>query len=199
MLSRLLAFSLLVSVPVFADDDCEPAVVPPEIIRNLTSVSDRMNIECPNQIHVGNFCAAVENQTDELDPSHPTISFRYQTLIYNASCVQPNDSEATIKAKIQNFWNRYHGTLTCIRQNFNPRDGNILKLAIARQSEPFIEDTLRSWQVSLNHVDSVDNMTVLDYIDLRKREAGSNQSLIRIYQRYYDQFRAAGAKHKRDL
>ena len=199
MLSRIFAFSLLMSVPAIAADDCTQTTIDQSVIKNLTRVSNKLRVDCPNQIHVGNFCAAVESQAIELEPKHDSVMYQYQTLVYNASCVEAGDSESVIKAKVQNFWNKYHDTLLCKPVNFVPQNGSILKLAVSRQAEPFIDDSIRNWAVSLNHVDKVDQGTVLDYIDMKKRDAGSNANLVKIYQRYYDRFRAAGAKHKREL
>jgi hypothetical protein len=125
--------------------------------------------------------------------------YRYQNLVFAASCVLTSDSETIVKAKVQNFWNRYHNVLNCNHFNFNPKNGSVLKLAVARQAEPFIEDALSSWKVGLNHVDQADQLTVLDYIENRKKDAGASSSFSKTLQRYYERFRAAGAKHKREL
>lgn len=199
MLSRIIAFTLLISMSAFAADECDPLTVDQNVIRDLSNVASRMKTECPNSIHVGNFCAAVESQAIELEPKHDSVMYQYQTLIYDASCVESGDSEVSIKAKVQNFWNRYHDALLCKPVNFVPQNGNILKLAVSRQSDPFIDDSIRNWGVGLNHVDVADKSTVLDYIERKKKEAGSNSNLVRTYQRYYDRFRTAGAKHKREL
>ncbi|MES2526951.1 MAG: hypothetical protein V4598_07675 [Bdellovibrionota bacterium] len=167
------------------------------MISSLVSVSTRLNTSCPNQLNVASFCTAVDSKEIEPNPSHDSILYQYQTMIFNASCVVPGDSNASIRSKVQNFWNRYHDRLTCNMVNFNPRNGSILKLAVARQSDEFIDDSITAWQVGLNHIDSVDNGTVLDYIEQRKTNAGP--TFARALQRYYDRFRAAGAKHRREL
>lgn len=198
MLSRIFAFTLLVSIPAFADD-CDPQVVDPGVIRDLGRVASRMKTTCPNQLDVPGFCAAVESKIMENQPAHPSVTYRYQSMIYSASCIEASDSDETIKAKVQNFWNTYHSRLTCNTINFNPRNGNILKLAVARQSASFINDAVSTWNVGLNHVDAVDNGTVLDYIEQRKNQAGTASAFGKTLQRYYDKFRAAGAKHSREL
>ncbi len=197
MLSRIFVFALLLSTNAFAADECEPAVIEPGVISSLVSVSTRLNTSCPNELNVGSFCTAVDSKALETDPSHDSILYQYQSMIFAASCVLTNDSDEIIRSKVQNFWNRYHDRLTCNMINFNPRNGSILKLAVARQSDSFIDDSIASWQIGLNHVDTVDNGTVLDYIEQRKTNAGP--TFARKLQRYYDRFRAAGAKHRREL
>lgn len=197
MLSRIIAFTLLISTSAFAADDCAPSVISPSIISNLVGVSERLNTTCPNELNIASFCGAVEAQVLENNPTRDDVLYRYQTMIYAASCVEASDSEEAVRLKVQNFWNRYHDRLSCNTLNFNPRNGNILKLAVARQADSFIDDTISSWRVGLNHVDTVDNGTVLDYIEQRKAQAGP--TFARTLQRYYDRFKAAGAKHRREL
>ena len=197
MLTRIFVFSLLVSTTAFAADECEPAVIEPGVISSLVNVSTRLNTTCPNELNIVTFCNAVDAKVLETEPTHDNILYRYQTMIYSASCVLPNDNDEVIRSKVQNFWNRYHDRLTCNMVNFNPRNGSILKLAVARQADSFIDDSITSWQVGLNHIDTVDNGTVLDYIEQRKTNAGP--TFARTLQRYYDRFRAAGAKHRREL
>ena len=199
MLSRIFAITLLMSVSAFAADECAPTVVDPQVISDLANVSSRLNQECPNQLNVPDFCAAVSNPLTELHPSHPSIRYQYQSMVFQAACITPSDTEITIKSKVQNFWNRYHDALACSQTDFNPNNGNILKLAVSRQSNRFIDDAISKWNVGLNHVDSVDNQTVLDYIEMRKRQAGASSTFARTLQRYYDRFRLAGAKHQREL
>jgi hypothetical protein len=89
--------------------------------------------------------------------------------------------------------------LDCRQFNFTPNGGNILKLAIARQSTPFIDDILIFWKVDLNQVDAVDGETVLDYIGRLREQAGANEKLVQMYSRYYDRFRKAGARKASEL
>ncbi len=197
MLSRIIAFTLLISIPAYADN-CDPQVIDPSVISDLSKVASRMNMECPNDVNVKDLCAAVQSGVEEPDVNSLAL-FKYQTLIYKSSCVQDTDSEQTIKAKIQNFWNKYHDQLVCDHHNFNVKPGSLLKLAISNNSSNFIDDALDSWKVSLNHVDAADQRTVLDYIEAEKNRAGENTPLGIALKRYYDRFKSAGAKHKKDL
>jgi protein tyrosine phosphatase len=199
MLSRILLVTLMMSMNAFAADDCSPTVIDPNVLKDLSGVASKMKTECPHQLNVSDFCAAVASQAPEISPINDSVIYRYQNQIFAAACVVSGDSDETIKAKVQNYWNNFHDRLACNQFNFTPQNGNILKLAIARKSDPFIDDVVTTWKVNLNHVDGVDQKTVLDYIEAKKIEAGSNASLVRIFQKYYDKFRNAGAKHSREL
>eukprot|EP01034_Spumella_vulgaris_P002641 gene2641-3425_t len=54
-------------------------------------------------------------------------------------------------------------SLVCNMTNFNPRNGSILNLAVARQADDFIGDAVVNWKVDLNQIDAIDGKTVLDY------------------------------------
>lgn len=197
MLSRIVAFSLLISIPVFAADDCDPQVIDKNVVDDLAQVSKRMNMECPNQVNVAELCMFVAENNRETDASIGT-TFAYQSRIFKAACVDPHaDSSDVIQAKMQNFWNRYHDKLICNVSNSIVRDGNILKLAVDRSSTDFINDSVRRWKVNLNHIDA-DNKTVLDFIDEeRTRSAGTPR--VAVLNRYFTIFRSNGAKFRREI
>lgn len=197
MLSKIIAFSLMITLPAFAADDCDPQVIDQNVINDLTRVSERMNLECPNQVNVADLCLFVAENNRETDTNAGT-TFAYQTRIYRAACVNPQqDSAQVIQAKIQNFWNRYHDQLSCNVPNSIVRDGNILKLAVDRSSTDFINDSVRRWKVNLNHVDA-DNKTVLDFIEAeRTKSVGTPRHAI--LNRYFTIFRSNGAKFKREI
>lgn len=197
MLSRIIAFTLLVSLPAMAADDCTPTPVDAGVLRDLTSVSSRLNVECPHQLDVGSLCNAVSDQLQEQNSSAGT-RYRYQTMIYQASCIESGDSVDVIKAKIQNFWNKYHDQLACNSLSFSIKNGNILKLAIEMNSRNFINDSVRRWGVNLNHIDSTDHQTVLDYIEAQLR-ATRGTPREQALQSYFDIFRKNGAKLSREL
>ncbi|WP_374347279.1 hypothetical protein [Phenylobacterium sp.] len=142
---------------------------------------------------VENLCSSVDSQTLELEPFHESIVYQYQTMLYQQSGVIQSDDENTVKHKVRDFINSNMPRLLCARINFYPTNSNLLKLAVARQSQPFLDDALRVWKVDLNQIDNVDGATVLDYIIRKKAEAGSNRVLNQVYDNYYARFRAAGA------
>ena len=145
----------------------------------------------------GSFCTAVEAKVLENHPAHDTILYRHQNLVYDAAGVAPHEKPETAYEKVRAFLDANASSLTCNLINFNPRNGNIYKLAVARQSDGFIDDALDNWHVDLNQIDATDGKTVLDYIADRRATAGPTYT--RILDRYYNRFRAAGAKHAAEL
>jgi hypothetical protein len=154
-------------------------------------------MECPNQINAMQLCNAVSDQLYESDESTGN-KYSYQTKIYKGSCVEPGDSQEIIQAKVQIFWNKYHESLNCTQLGFSIKDGHILKLAVERNSKDFINDVIRKWKLSLNHVDPADQKTVLDYIETELVKA-KGTPIEPTLQRYFDLFRSHGAKFKREL
>jgi hypothetical protein len=196
MLSRLIAVGLMITIPAFGDD-CNPQVIDENVVKDLQQVSSRMNVECPHQVDIKQLCDAVSDQIPETNESSEN-KFSYQTKIYQASCVTSSDGPEIIKAKVQNFWNRFHGELNCSQLGFSIRNGHILKLAVERNSKDFVNDVVRKWKVSLNHVDPADQKTVLDYIETELAKS-KGTTLEPILQRYFTLFRNNGAKFKREL
>jgi hypothetical protein len=182
----VLAASLLASTAVAAPNPAQQPAV------SQGYVYTRENL-------VRELCATVSSQSGESAPFHSSIRFLYQTIILRESGVISTDTREEIASKVRVWFNANAHRLLCSSFNFLPRNGNILKLAISSQSDSFIDDALRRWRVDLNNVDAVDGGTVLDYIDQMRVDAGSNADIIRMYTRYYDRFRAAGALHAREL
>lgn len=195
MLSRIFAFTLLVSIPAFADD-CQDIPVSPEVVGQLEGVSKRLNMECPNQVNVSELCTAVGDQLAET--LNPANKYVYQTKIYKAACVEPTDTPEVMRMKVQNFWNKYHSGLNCSQLGFSVRNGHILKLAVEKNSRDFINDAIRKWKISLNHVDPADQKTVLDYIS-SELDRAKGTSMEPVIQRYFTLFRSNGAKYQREL
>lgn len=166
------------------------------LLRVLVALPTSVGPTAPNASEI---CSAVDSQTLELQPRYANNIYRYQAAFADAAGVTPNDSELVVNSKIAAWLNANMHLLLCEQFNFTPVHGNLLKLAIARQSDPFIDDALRAWHIDLNQVDAVDGKTVIDYIVEKRDNAGSNEILAMIYARYYARFRAAGAKHAREL
>ena len=143
------------------------------------------------------FCGAVEYKVLENHPTRDEILYRYQTMVYNAAGVLPEDRLEVAYQKTKAFMDANAAFLTCNTLNFHPRNGNIYKLAVARQADGFINDALDNWRVDLNQIDATDGKTVLDYIADRRAMAGPTYA--RTLNRYYARFRAAGARHAREL
>jgi hypothetical protein len=148
-------------------------------------------------LDVGQLCAQVESQFTEMNPRHPNILFRFESELADAAGVLPTDTEGQMNAKIGELINANAVKLTCNQANFNPRNGNIFKLAVAKQSTIFVNHVTGKWKVDLNRIDETDGKTVLDYIADLRSTAGSNYAVL--LDRYYKRFRAAGAKHRSEL
>lgn len=151
------------------------------------------------KVDVPNLCSAVAAQTLEYEPRHDLVLYQYQQIIFDASNVNVSDTETVIAEKVRRWFDANKSVLVCNQVNFTPRNGSILKLAIARQAGPFIDDILRNWQVELNAIDAADAKTVLDYISERRTAAGPSSQFSRTLSRYYDRFRASGARHAAEL
>lgn len=149
---------------------------------------------------IANLCGAVELQSTEMGPlRYEGLQHSYQTMLADWAGVSRQDTLVAAHRKIAAFMNRHMPRLLCDTFNFNPRHGNILKLAVAKQSGRFIHDVLDNWHVDLNQVDATDGLTVLDYIRDRRARAGPTSSFGRTLDRYYNRFRAAGARHASEL
>lgn len=148
-------------------------------------------------LSVPELCRFMAENLSETDPSRHT-RFVYQTRLYQAAGVDPSrDVAATIRTKMQTWWNLYQDQLICNVPNSLVRNGSILKLAVDRSSSEFINDAVRRWKVDLNRIDA-DGTTVLDFIEQQRIDA---QGLPRFdtLNRYYNIFSSNGAKHARDL
>ena len=143
------------------------------------------------------FCTAVDSKALSNNPAHETVLYQYQDMLLEAARVPQTDTDAVAHLKIGAFLNANAPLLTCNMVNFNPRNGSIYKLAVARQADSFIDDALDNWHVDLNQIDATDGKTVLDYISDRRSMAGPTYA--RTLDRYYKRFRAAGAKHAAEL
>lgn len=148
----------------------------------------------PNEL-----CGAVDLQTFEMEPRHDTIIYMYQSELYDAAGVVRSDSEEALNAKVRKLLNERMPQLLCNHANFIPANGYILKLAVARLNQDFIDRVLHDWKPDLNQVDAADGRTVLDYVAWQRDQYGPTQSAHRIYQRMYDDFRKAGAKLRSEL
>ena len=148
---------------------------------------------------VQNFCASVANPMAEINPKHLNDRYRFQTMLNEASGAMSSDMQELVNLKIRTFLNNRMPSLLCSQNDFNPNNGNVLKLAVSRQSNRFIDYVLEQWKPDLNQIDAVDGRTVLDYIEFRKAEAGATSTFARTLDRYYKRFRAVGARHAAEL
>jgi hypothetical protein len=150
-------------------------------------------------INVANLCSAVETQAYELDPFHDSIIYQYQTLLYREAGVKPADGEAVVNEKLRRYMNARLPEMQCNLINFNPRNGNLLKLAVARQVDPFLNDAIRIWKIDLNQVDAIDGFTMLDYAEQRMDTYKPDRLKRRPFENIYGRLRKAGAKHRFEI
>lgn len=152
---------------------------------------------CANRVDVAKLCPLVANQTTHRDDVLGT-RYAYQQEIYQASCIVPADSPDARREKIREFWRRSGASLTCTQLDFTVKDGHLLKLAVQKNAQDFVEEAVLDWKVDLNQVDASDHRTVLDFVAAEQvRSAGTNRA--RIYKKYFDLLRENGAKFSREL
>jgi hypothetical protein len=156
---------------------------------------------CPDLEKIGNICLNLTNFTKDPAP-RGEYSYMYQRKIYDAACVDlQKDSEALMKRKIQEMWRiderQPRPRMTCNNLQFDVINGNILKFAVRKRFQEFLEDAVW-WGVHLNRVDASDQRTVLDYVkdELDRTSHPSTRSTL---QAYYQILREGGAKHRSEL
>jgi hypothetical protein len=156
---------------------------------------------CPDLEKIGNICLNLTNFTKDPAP-RGEYSYMYQRKIYDAACVDlQKDSEALMKRKIQEMWRiderQPRPRMTCNNLQFDVASGNILKFAVRKRFQEFLEDAVW-WGVHLNRVDASDQRTVLDYVkdELDRTSHPSTRSTL---QAYYQILREGGAKHRSEL
>jgi hypothetical protein len=190
-------FLLLLAAAPSAVHDCRPRPIDPALAAQLETISRTTGRACPALPNVGNLCFAVSEKLSQRDPALKT-RYAYQNMIYQAACVEPEDSPERIRGKVQHFWNTHHAALTCNQLGFSVRNGHLLVLAVERNAEDFVEEAVWDWQLDLNHIGN-DGRTVLDYVrDEQQREEGTTRA--RILKRYRDLLRdEGGARHASEL
>lgn len=200
-MNRLISCSLILtfvfSNSIYAESkalDCDEKTDTEKTAAKLVAVA-KMKRNCPNiEALNGGIC-------DDLRMKRKikgTNNYAYRKIIQEASCVDPdNDDEDTQKAKIQKFWSTYEDQLICDANDFNVQRGNIIKFAVSKRFENFIDDVIE-WGVNLNKIDTLDKRTVLDYVEYEiKRNKGN--ALEEELKGYRDSLREAGAKYAREL
>ena len=156
---------------------------------------------CPDLERLTNICSSIGGFVKDPAP-RGDYSYMYQRKIYDAACVDlQKDSEALMKRKIQEMWRiderQPRPRMTCNNLQFDVASGNILKFAVRKRFQEFLEDAVW-WGVHLNRVDASDQRTVLDYVkdELDRTSHPSTRSTL---QAYYQILREGGAKHRSEL
>ena len=149
-----------------------------------------------SEAEVNNLCFAVAEQVRESEGSAGT-PFVYQAILYTAAGIQASDQPETIRASMQQFWVRNQDRLYCNELNSALRETHLLRLAIDRNANEFLNDVVRRWRVDLNHIDRRSGGTVLDFVDVEIRKATGTPregSLLR----YRKMLESAGARRAKD-
>lgn len=154
---------------------------------------------CPNLTKLENICIYIDSRGKDPKPKGDYV-YMYQRKILDAACVDvEKDSEEVIGQKIRKMWDAAfaEAKLNCLSIQFDANGGNILKFAVSTKFDEFIDDAIW-WKVNLNHIDVVDNRTVLDYIQYQiEKNKGFN--IVSKLQHYYKILKEAGAKHAAEL
>ena len=150
-------------------------------------------------LDIRNLCASIASPLTELKPAHSSIRYQFESMIYAAADVKPSDTDEQVNSKVRSFLDARMPQLLCSQPDFVPNNGNILKLAVSRQSSYFIRNALDVWKLDLNQVDATDGRTVLDHIVAKRDSYSTSQQAWKTFQRYYDRFRVAGAKTRAEL
>lgn len=122
----------------------------------------------------------------------------YEDIFHSMAGVIPGDTPEMIKAKMQAFWLRDRAKLKCQMLGFSITGGNILKLAVEKNSHLVLGDVTRRWNLDLNLVDPADGETLLDYVDRELIRATGN-GMETVLRRHQAQIIKYGAKRAREL
>ncbi len=142
-------------------------------------------------------CLYIGSDVEAEQPKGP-YKYIYQQKILDAAKVDiEKDSEILIAQKVSQLWKEYEEKLTCNDTTFDVIKGSIIKYAVGKLDDKFIDDVIK-WKIDLNKVDEFDEKTVLDYVK-DKIERAKGSSLEPRYNSYYRWLKNAGAKHKSEL
>jgi hypothetical protein len=149
---------------------------------------------------IGEICSLIGGMNRDREPDSPYL-YLYERNVYRASGVDiDNDTEEEIAERVGAMWEEAYPTLVCNNTQFDVREGNILKFAVAIRFGEFIEDAAWLWNIhwAFNLVDCSDGRTVLDYIDkeIELNRGTPNESVLR---RYHDVVRSVGGKRRSEL
>lgn len=153
----------------------------------------------PDRQGLADLCAAIELQSTEMRPLFPGHQFQFETYLARWAGVTAGEPTPVVDGKIAAFIDANMPRLFCNQFNFNPRNGSILKLAVAKQASRFLSRVTTRWRINLNGIDAADGKTVLDYTRDRRGQAGSDTPFGRTMARYHDMLRAAGARYSSEL
>lgn len=193
-----LSLLMMISMNVFATEICEED---PNVGGGGGGTAEKIvkyveGQECPNKEKLKNICMMIGNRMKDPNPTEE-IKYRYQRSLIEASCAKANDSREVKEKKIRTMWIKLQDELICNSVQFDVLDGSVLKYAVIKNFEDFLNDAA-NMKLDLNKIDKSDGRTVLDYLKYQIERNKGNE-LENMYQRYYDKLSKAGAKHKSEL
>jgi hypothetical protein len=166
--------------------------------QTLVQIEDVCQSASVSQEQVSQLCNAVNDQLLETSDLSFGNRHNYQTRIYRSSAAHPlRDPVAHVAKKIQHWWLTDFDALNCDLLGFRVKGGSILKLALARDANYFINDVVRRWGLWLNGRDFT-GQTALDFIEseMERSRGTPNENIMRRYQTLFQRF---GGKRAADL
>lgn len=193
---KILSFLLIISASALANELCEDSsgLNGGAGGGSVEKIVKFVEGECPNKKKLKNICMIVG---ERMEDSAGKNKYLYTTRFLDAACVTPTDSDSVKSEKIRKTWEAYENDLKCNSTTFDVIDGSLLKFAVTRDFDDFLDDAIK-WKVNLNKVDESDGRTLLDYLQFHIQRNNEN-SLAQKYKLYYFKLKKAGAKHKVEL
>ena len=183
-LAALQALPVRSATGAVVEDHCDPVPVGTGVISGVNGFSD------PTQI-----CNAVNDQIEETYPESAQNGYNYRTRLFAHARVDVRrDPAGHIAKKMQNLWLLNDAKLTCNLLGFSVKGGSLLKLALVRDSNHFLDDVVRRWNIWLNHRDFT-GQTLLDftYSEMARSAGTPNENIMRRYAQLFERFGAKRA------
>jgi hypothetical protein len=124
--------------------------------------------------------------------------YDFEARMWARAGVMPSDTPEQVRDKMQRYWLTDRSNMGCTQLGFSIKEGNVMKLAIERNSKHVVNDFIRRWNLDMNFIDPADGKTVLDYTEaelVKNRGTPIEPTL----QRYRDLLVRTGAKHASEL
>lgn len=161
---------------------------------------DKVRQEVANAKSIGDWLCGAVGDGEETDFDSENL-YVHQDIILSLADVREGDSEQQIRQKVAAAWSEKVSRVYC--ENFDFKGGSLIRYAIHKRSDAFVDDVLKVWRVSpayLNERDPKDGRTVLDYVADEIASTSWSWPIIRKkLHSYADQLVAAGAKHGVDI
>lgn len=121
----------------------------------------------PKENYIYSLCGYVESgepdESDNLD-----ISFKFENVLWEMSCVNKTDSLIVVKSKVKTMWDNYKETLIC--RNLE-KDGDVVPLVvhgIQASFPPIAYEFIEKYDIDLT--DRIGGENVFEHLDRRLKE-----------------------------